>query len=109
MTSALISAEKGNPMATVVPTDGMVIITSPSCILKNAPHPEAAKLFMEFLLGKEIAEMTVEQFSTPIRGDVQPREGVAPLTDDNVITATKEQIIDGVSATAEKFRDTFGI
>ncbi|GGE45087.1 ABC transporter substrate-binding protein [Primorskyibacter flagellatus] len=109
MTSALISAEKGNPMATIVPTDGMVIITSPSCILKNAPHPEAAKLFMEFLLGKEIAELTVDQFSTPIRGDVTPREGVAPLTEDNVITATKEQIIDGVSVTAEKFRDTFGI
>lgn len=108
-TSALIAAEKGNPMAIVAPTDGLVVITSPSMILKNAPHPEAAKLFMEFLLSKDIAEMTVEKFSTPIRGDVQVREGVIPLSEVKVITASKDQIISQVSETAEMFRDTFGI
>ena len=108
-TSALISAEKGNPVAMLAPTDGLVVITSPSMILKDAPHPEAAKLFMEFLLGTEIAEMTAEQFSTPIRGDVAVREGVIPLGEVKVLSATKEQIIDEVSETAEMFRDTFGI
>ena len=93
----------------LAPTDGLVVITSPSMILKDAPHPEAAKLFMEFLLGTEIAEMTAEQFSTPIRGDVAVREGVIPLGEVKVLSATKEQIIDEVSETAEMFRDTFGI
>lgn len=108
-TSALIAAEKGNPMAMLAPTDGLVVITSPSCILKNAPHPEAAKLFMEFLLGQEIGELTSENFSTSIRGDVPVREGVIPLSEVKVITATKDQIINEVSETAEMFRDTFGI
>ncbi|MGI3168530.1 ABC transporter substrate-binding protein [Pseudooceanicola sp. C21-150M6] len=108
-TSALISAEKGNPMAMKAPTDGLVVITSPSCILKNAPHPEAAKLFLEFLMGTEIAELTAENFSTPIRGDVKVREGVVPLSEVKVITASKDQIISEVSETAEMFRDTFGI
>lgn len=108
-TSALISAEKGNPMAMLAPTDGLVVITSPSCILKNAPHPEAAKLFMEFLMGTEIAELTAENFSTPIRGDVKVRDGVIPLSEVKVITANKDQIINEVSETAEMFRDTFGI
>lgn len=108
-TSALIAAEKGNPMAMLAPTDGLVVISSPSMILKDAPHPEAAKLFMEFLLGTEIAEMTAEQFSTPIRGDVAVREGVIPLGEVKVLTASKTQIIDEVSETAEMFRDTFGI
>lgn len=108
-TSALIAAEKGNPIAMLAPTDGLVVITSPSCILKDAPHPEAAKLFMEFLLGTEIAELTAENFSTPIRGDVAVRDGVIPLSEVKVITATKDQIINEVSETAEMFRDTFGI
>src|SRR3546814_3912366 len=53
--SSLIATSKGNPIANIYPTDGTVIITSPSAIMKTAPHPNAAKLFMEFLLGQECA------------------------------------------------------
>ena len=108
-TSALISAAKGNPIKVVPPTDGTVFITSPSMILKDAPHPEAAKLFMEFLLGQEISALAAGNFSTPIRGDVEVREGVPPIDKIKVITATTDQIVNGVSESAEKFRDTFGI
>src|SRR3546814_9579138 len=51
--SSLIATSKGNPIANIYPTDGTVIITSPSAIMKTAPHPNAAKLFMEFLRSEE--------------------------------------------------------
>ncbi|WP_158971162.1 ABC transporter substrate-binding protein [Chachezhania sediminis] len=108
-TSALISAAKGNPIKLVAPTDGTVLITSPSMIMKDAPHPEAAKLFMEFLLGTEIAEIAAGNFSTPIRPDVATREGVPSIDQIKVITATTGQILEEVAPSAEKFRDTFGI
>src|SRR5690606_359224 len=107
--SSLIAASKGNPIANIYPTDGTVIITSPSAIMKNAPHPNAAKLFMEFLLGQECAEVVADEFSTPIRPGVALREGVKPLDEVKTIQATLPQMLTEVREVAEDFRDTFGI
>lgn len=106
--SALIAAAKGNPIANIYPTDGTVIITSPSCILKAAPHPNAARLFAEFLLGPEFAQLGADEFGTPIRGGVDLKPGVMPLDQIKVISATLAQM-EEVPGLAEDFRDTFGI
>lgn len=107
--SSLISASKGNPVANIYPTDGTVVITSPSGILKSAPHPNAARLFSEFLLGEGFAEVVANDFGTPIRPGVELREGVADYQDIKIITASTDQMINGIPEVAEKFRDTFGI
>ena len=107
--SSLAAASKGNPIANVYPTDGTVIITSPSGILANAPHPNAAKLFSEFLLGAEFNEVIAEQFGTPIRAGIALQPGVPALDEIKVITATPDQIVNDIPVLAEKFRDTFGI
>ena len=46
------SAQKGNPLAMIYPTDGTVLIIAPSGIMKGSKHPNAARLFMEFLLSE---------------------------------------------------------
>ena len=48
--STLFSAARGNPLAVIYPTDGSVLIIAPSAIMKGTKHPNAAKLFMEYLL-----------------------------------------------------------
>ena len=40
---------------------------------------------------------------------MKPADGVIPLNEVKVITATPDQIINEVSEVAEMFRDTFGI
>lgn len=107
--SSLISAEKGNPIANIYPTDGTVVITSPSAIMGDAPHPNAAKLFMEFQLSPECGQVVADEFSTPIVPGVALRDGVKPLGDIKVIQATLEQMTESVPEVAEQFRDTFGI
>ncbi len=107
--SSLSATSKGNPIANVYPTDGTVIITSPSGILANAPHPNAAKLFTEFLLGVEFNEVVAEQFGTPTRTGIELQPGVRALDEIKVITATADQIVNDIPELAEKFRDTFGI
>ncbi|RAI03780.1 ABC transporter substrate-binding protein [Acuticoccus sediminis] len=107
--SALISAAKGNPIAVIYPTDGTVVITSPSAILADAPHPNAARLFSEFLLGPEFAEVVAADFGNPIRPGVPLAAGVVPFDEMKVITATTDQMINGIPELAEEFRDTFGI
>ena len=54
--STLFSAARGNPLAVIYPTDGSVLIISPSAIMKGTKHPNAAKLFMEYLYSIEAVE-----------------------------------------------------
>src|SRR5204863_7147373 len=47
--STLFSAARGNPLAISYPADGAVLIIAPSAVVKGTKHPNAAKLFMEYL------------------------------------------------------------
>jgi len=51
--TTLLSRDKGNPLSVIYPTDGALLMVSPSGIPKNAPAPNCGKLFVEFLMGKE--------------------------------------------------------
>jgi iron(III) transport system substrate-binding protein len=45
--------KRGNPIKIIYPKEGVPLIVSPMAIAKDAPHPNAAKLFMEFVFAKE--------------------------------------------------------
>jgi iron(III) transport system substrate-binding protein len=49
---SVISAEKGAPVAWVK-LDPVIQAVNPLAIVKNAPHPNAAKLLVDFILSKE--------------------------------------------------------
>lgn len=56
---------KGNPVTVVYPTDGSLLITGLTSIMKGAPQPNTAKLFTEFLLGPEHAKILIENYYDP--------------------------------------------
>ena len=68
--STLFSASRGNPLAIVYPTDGSMLIIAPSAIMKGTKHPNAAKLFMEYLYSVEASEIDVKHFAVPLRPEV---------------------------------------
>ncbi|ONG58127.1 Tat pathway signal protein [Pseudoroseomonas deserti] len=107
--STLLSMSRGNPLSLIYPEDGTVVVPSPSCIQKNAPHPNAAKLFMEFATGPEYFRVTRAFFNESLRADVPPPEGSRPLEQVKVIMPTPEEIEKGVPEVKEQWRDTFGI
>jgi iron(III) transport system substrate-binding protein len=109
LAAPLLSLSRGNPLKIVYPTDGTLAVYSPSAIPKNAPHPNAAKLFMEFASGPGYAEITRKFFIMPLRPEVSPPEGAKPFADVKLIQATPAQIEDGVPEIKEKWRDTFGV
>jgi iron(III) transport system substrate-binding protein len=48
--------KKGNPIGIVYPQDGAPLVVSPSAITGSAPHPNAAKLFTDFVFTKEVQQ-----------------------------------------------------
>ncbi|MGB3537227.1 MAG: extracellular solute-binding protein [Mesorhizobium sp.] len=107
--TALQSAAKGNPVGVVYPSDGTVAVKFPSAILKGSKSPNAAKLFMEFLLSKDVMKIAGEAFLPSIRPDVTPSSGTKTLDDLRVIAPTPEDVAARVAGNREKWRDTFGM
>src|SRR3989440_5191528 len=49
--------EKGEPVEIVYPTEGTPLIVGPSGVLKDAPHPNAARLLQSFLFSVEAQQL----------------------------------------------------
>jgi len=53
--------KQGNPIKIVYPKEGVPLVVSPVAIAKNAPHPNAAKLFTEFIFSKESQQLLADK------------------------------------------------
>lgn len=60
----------GQPLGVVYPEEGMILAEGTVSILKKAPHPNAAKLFVEFMLSEEGQKIYVQH------GILSPRLGM---------------------------------
>lgn len=103
------AAQKGSPVKTVHPKEGTLLAVGPTAILKAAPHPNAARLFVEFLFTKEYSEMLSQDQRLPLRPEVAAPKGVVPLSELKIITVPIEYQMENLQKVKEKFRDTFGI
>jgi iron(III) transport system substrate-binding protein len=100
--------EKGNPLAIVNPTDGLSLCVTPSAIPAHAPHPAAARLFMEWLLSEEYSKIVAGDGSEPLLAGVPPRPDEPPLATQKVIPLTVAEIREGIPEVIEAWRETFG-
>lgn len=107
--TTLLSRDKGNPLAVVYPTDGALLMVSPSAVLANAPSPNAGKLFMEFMLDREAAEVQVKTHSLSVIKGIKVGEGKKPLESIKIVRPTEAEITKGIPEVKNQFRDTFGI
>ncbi len=108
LSGALLSADKGNPIAIVYPTDGSILCIGPAAVMANAPHPNAARLFMEYLLGPDFAQFLADNRVDPVRIGVKLKPGAKPIDQVKLITQTTAEIGKGVPEIIEQWRDTFG-
>ena len=53
--------KQGNPIKIVYPKEGVPLVVSPTAIAKDAPHPNAAKLFTEFMFSKESQQLLADK------------------------------------------------
>ena len=107
--TAMESAGKGNPLAMTYPTDGSVLIIAPSGIMKGVKHPNAAKLFMEYLLSVEASQIWVKHFNESMRPEVSSLGGAKSAKDVKTIRPTVDEITKGIPEVIKQWRDTFGV
>jgi iron(III) transport system substrate-binding protein len=52
--------EKGDPVEIVYPTEGTPLIIGPNAVMKDAPNPNAAKLFQSYCFTPEAQQMIID-------------------------------------------------
>ncbi len=100
---------KGSPVKVIYPTDGTLVLGGSTLIPAKAPHPNAARLFMEYLLSKEHSIFTAAQGRIPLRADAPKPSLGLPLSAYKNFVLPTEHALANVNRIKEKFRDTFGI
>jgi iron(III) transport system substrate-binding protein len=65
---------EGLPLKTIVPSEGVVYVLYQTAVFQNAPHPNAARLFMDFLLSEEAQRIYAEDGYGPV---VDAKEGAS--------------------------------
>ncbi|MCC7271759.1 MAG: extracellular solute-binding protein [Alphaproteobacteria bacterium] len=106
--TTLESADRGNPVGVIYPTDGSLLMVSPSAIIKGTSKPNAAKLFMEFLLDVENAQVAVKNRQESLRPEVRPLAGAKPYTEFKIIRPSDAEVAAGIPKAIERWRDLFG-
>ncbi len=104
----LQNAALGNPIGFIYPEDGTLLTIGASAVLAQAPHPNAGRLFLEWLLSPEFAEASAAQYMVPVRADAPPMAGGKKLADVKLLTLTTAEIAKGIPEVVEQWRDTFG-
>jgi iron(III) transport system substrate-binding protein len=105
---SLQTAQQGNPIGFVYPEDGTLLTIGPSGVLADAPHPNAGRLFLEWLLSPDFAEASAREHMVPVRADAPPMLGGKPLSEIKLLTLSTAEIAKDIPEVIEQWRDTFG-
>ena len=90
------------------PQDDAILVVSPIAVMKDAPHPNAARLFVNFFYSKEYSDVMYNTFNLPLL------PGVAAAFDerlDRIKTYRNrvERLSAGIPEVVAKWRETFNV
>ena len=78
----LLSKEQGKPVEAVYAAEGSPLIIVPSGVFKNAPNPNAARLFQSFFFSVEGQQLLVDNFAhRSFHAQVKEKPGRQPLSE----------------------------
>jgi iron(III) transport system substrate-binding protein len=83
---------EGHPIKTLYPSDGVFIIPSPTSVVKNSAHPNAAKLFAEFMIGDDAQKIFPADGGYSVRTDIAPPAGSPDLNNLKIIAVEDDYI-----------------
>ena len=109
-TRAWQNNQKGAKLEFMKPDEGIVLLPQNMFILEGAPHPNAGKLLVDFLVSKEGQQMFREADYIPVDPTIPPRD--ASLRPDSggfsAIYFTPEQVAGSMPGWMKILKDLFG-
>ncbi|HEV8309134.1 MAG TPA: extracellular solute-binding protein [Methylomirabilota bacterium] len=99
--------KSGAPVGLVYPSEGTAVTLDGSALIKNAPHPNAARLFLDFTVTREAQDLIVEKFGRrSVRRDVGSPAALPPLDKIKAINYDFQYAADNRTQLLKRFQDT---
>jgi iron(III) transport system substrate-binding protein len=106
----ILLKEGGAPIALVYPSEGTPFVPGCEAIPKNAPHPNAAKLFMSYMVSRETQQYLVDVAGLrSFNPDVKLKEGRTPLSKIKLLPSDPVAQEAATEEIKKKYSEYFGI
>ncbi len=99
--------KQGHPIATIYPSEGALIIPSPTALVKGSPNPNAAKAFAEFMLSEAVQKLFPEDGGYAARVDMPPPSGGPNLGDVKAMPVDYDEIEKEAGRVKRQFNEIF--
>jgi iron(III) transport system substrate-binding protein len=93
--------------AVIYPTEGVFVVVSPTAIVKNGKNPNAAKLFMQFMISPVAQKMIADNAIHSSRVDIPPPKDQPGLKDVKFIPVDVEHIEAKAKEMKARFNEIF--
>jgi iron(III) transport system substrate-binding protein len=100
--------DQGNPVEVIYAKDGSPLIISPSAVLKNAPHPNAARLFQNYIHTPEAQQLLIDGGMRSFHAQTKAKPGVPAFKDIKVMKEDAAAVVEKVEEIKERYRRIFG-
>ncbi len=99
--------KKGEPIKMALPKEGVPFVRSPASVLAKAPHPNAARVFMDFLFSQEIQQILANRGLYVGHPDVKLPDAQTPLSAFKLIEVPADEISKKSKSMRKAFRQIF--
>lgn len=108
--NVFIYKESGKPIEPVYAPEGSPIILMPAAIFKQAPHPNAARLFQSYLFSGEAQQMFIDVGGLrSIHTQVKEKPGRLPLSQIKTLNQAPEHLIEHSEEIKKRYSAYFGV
>jgi iron(III) transport system substrate-binding protein len=99
--------QDGYPIGSIHPTEGVFLIPSPTAVVKGSPHPNAAKLFADFVLSEEAQKLLTQDGGYAARMDIPPPSGSPELGSIKALRVDYSQVDKEEASVKNQFNEIF--
>lgn len=108
--AVLPARDEGQPVEYVLPEDGTIVSATMDSVAANAPNPNAAQLFVHFLMSEEGQRALAEVYVSPVHSDVDPNPSAPDRGDIEILsTELTEDQVARIDEYVDHMNETFNL
>ena len=101
--------QRGEPIKMIYPKEGVPLVFSPTAALKKAPHPNAARVFIDYLFSLEAQQEMVDKGLWVVHPGVKYPPDLLPLNKLKKLITPAQEVKEKTKGVRKKFRKIFGV
>jgi iron(III) transport system substrate-binding protein len=107
--NAFLLQAQGAPIAIVYPSEGTPLVSGSAGVMKDAPHPNAARLFISFLFSRDGQQLLVDAgHLRSFHPDIKEPKGRVPLSKIKTLTSDPAAQAKAIPEIKQKYAEYFG-